>query len=95
MEFENKLKKKKPRVKWYEVVQSSTSLSYAFNKWYKTKSRKIKSRDRLGYSFLRFYLGLWFISYIRDLASDGKLDLEVDYVRRIAKTPWIVDLEDD
>lgn len=89
------LVKKKPRVKWYVIVSNSSYLVPLFRKWRKSKSRNIKSMDRLAYCFLRHYLGIDFIRYVRDCVRTGKYVIDAGDLWRIAHTPWIVSEEDD
>lgn len=92
MEFVSVAKRK--RIDWYSIVCNNAYLSSGFRKWRKDKSRRIKSMNRLAYSYIRHTLGLDFIRYVRERVKLGDTCLYAGDLYRIAHTKWIVDPEE-
>lgn len=70
------------RVKCIEIVERDSNLVREFSVWRKATKRKIKSKNRLAYLFLKSKFGTDWIRLMRKIRSQSDLV-------RIVKTPWI------
>ena len=70
------------RIKCIEIVERDFNLVREFSVWRKATKRKIKSKNRLAYLFLKSKFGNDLLRLLRKLPSNSELV-------RIVKTPWI------
>lgn len=77
---------KKKRINWIEFI-SFNGLYPEFSRWLKSRNRKIKSLNRLGYLFLKTKMSSDDIRFARD-------HFDMSEIVRIIKTPWIKLQED-